>query len=460
MSSQIDWAKYVAETEKNFTRKMANIEISDEGDSRRKNTIRDDDDANYQFNFLIRSKTKGLVESKNDIEVQRKDPKSPLYSVKTFEALNLNPKLLKGVYDMGFNAPSKFQEKLLPTVLADSPQNLIAQALPGAGKTVAFVLAMLSRVDVTKKYPQVLCLSSTYELAIQTGEVAAYMAKFCPEIEMKFAVRGEDVPRGTKLTEHIIIGTPRKVLDWGIKFRVFDLKKIDVFILDEADVMIATQGHQDQCIRIHKNLRPTCQMMFFVPVYDQEVMDFAEHIVKTPIIMRLKGEEEILDNITQYYVRCANQQEKYSAVTNIYGTIAVGQAIIFCHTRKTASWLSGKMTTDGYAVAVLSGDLTVDQRISVLDRFRQGKEKVLITTNVLSRGIKFEQVTTIVNFDLPVNVHGKADCDTYLYRIACTVRFGKSGTVINLVDSDQSMAICKSIEKHFNRKFHYLNINK
>ena len=153
---------------------------------------------------------------------------------------------------MGFNAPSKIQESALPTLLAHPPQNMIAQSQSGTGKTAAFVLAMLSRVDAAKNYPQVLCLSPTYELAIQTGEVAAKMAQFCPEIRLRFAVRGEEVERNATLTDHIIIGTPGKILDWGLKFKVFDLKKISVFVLDEADVMIATQGHQDQCIRIHK----------------------------------------------------------------------------------------------------------------------------------------------------------------------------------------------------------------
>ncbi|KAJ8951900.1 hypothetical protein NQ318_019879 [Aromia moschata] len=482
MSQKIDWAKYVAEAEKNITSKVDPTPMTP---ARRGGPWGGDDDAPEQFSpaeasLLAKVIRKGLVESKTDIEVQRKDPKSPLYSVKTFEALNLNPNLLKGVYEMGFNAPSKIQETALPTLLADPPQNLIAQSQSGTGKTAAFVLAMLSRVDASKKYPQVLCLSPTYELAIQTGEVAAHMAKFCPEIEMKFAVRGEEVPRGVKLTEHIIIGTPGKVLDWGVKFKVFDLKKITVFVLDEADVMIATQGHQDQCIRIHKNLSPACQMMFFSATYDQEVMDFAEHIVKNPITIRLRREEESLDNISQYYVRCANAQEKYNAVTNIYGTVGVGQAIIFCHVSnydnnnnskkvvntvvvfffrrgKTAAWLSEKMSKDGHAVAVLSGDLTVEQRINVLDRFRQGQEKVLITTNVLSRGIDVEQVTIVVNFDLPVDVHGKADCETYLHRIGRTGRFGKRGIAINLVDSEQSVAILKTIERHFNKKIHFLN---
>ncbi|KAH1001994.1 DEAD-box helicase Dbp80 isoform X1 [Dendroctonus ponderosae] len=446
MSQKVDWANFVAQTEANLPN------VKDKADD-------SDDEApenQAEASLLAKIIRKGLVANKNDIEVQRQDPKSPLYSVKTFEALNLKPNLLKGVYEMGFNAPSKIQEMALPTLLADPCQNLIAQAQSGTGKTAAFVLAMLSRVVPDKHYPQVLCLSPTYELAIQTGEVAANMAKFCPEIEMRFAVRGEMLPRGTKIAEHIVIGTPGKVLDWT-KQKHLDLKKITVFVLDEADVMIDQQGHQDQCIRIHKDLSASCQMLFFSATYSQEVMDFAEHIVKNPIVIRLRREEESLDNIGQYYFKCSTADEKYNALTNIYGTLSIGQAIIFCRTKKMAEWLSQKMSNDGHAVAILSGDLTVEQRINVLDRFREGKEKVLITTNVLSRGIDVEQVTIVVNFDLPVNVEGKADCETYLHRIGRTGRFGKKGLAINLVDSDSSMKILRDIEEHFGRKIQYLN---
>ena len=353
---------------------------------------------------------KSLVENKNDLEIQRKDPNCPLYSVKSFEELNLQPNLLKGVYAMGFNAPSKIQETALPTLLADPPQNMIAQSQSGTGKTAAFVLAMLSRVNTSLKHTQVLCLSPTFELALQIGEVASKMCQFCPDLTIRYAVRGEEIARGTKLDDHIIIGTPGKVLDWSIKFKFFDLKKITVFVLDEADVMIATQGHQDQSIRIHKNLSSDCQMLLFSATYDQKVMDFAENIVTNPVTIKLRREEESVDNIKQYYVNCDTPEAKYRSIANIYGVITIGQAIIFCHTRKTASWLVEKMTSEGHAVALLSGELSIDQRVQVLDRFRDGLEKILITTNVLSRGIDIEQVTIVVNFDLPVDVNGDADC--------------------------------------------------
>ena len=466
-STKLEWSKYVDEQEK-LSAKVSGLNIDKQLKENTTTTTtvapdsKSDDGADEHISpadksLLQKIIRKGLVETTTDLEIQRRDPSSPLHSVKSFEALPLKPALLKGVYAMGFNAPSKIQGTALPTLLADPPQNMIAQSQSGTGKTAAFVLAMLSRVDITKNYPQVLCLSPTYELAIQTGEVAAKMSAFCNEIKIKYAVRGEEISRGSKITEHIIIGTPGKVLDWAIKFKFFNLNQISVFVLDEADVMIATQGHQDQCIRIHKQLSRTCQMMFFSATYEPEVMEFAEIIVNNPLIIRLLKKEESLDNIKQYYVKCKDLDEKYAAITNIYGVITIGQAIIFCHTRRTANWLAEKMTKDGHAVAVLSGELTVEQRISVLDRFRAGLEKVLITTNVLARGIDVEQVTIVVNFDLPMDQNREADCETYLHRIGRTGRFGKSGIAINLIDSSHAMQLCENIERHFGKKIHYLD---
>jgi ATP-dependent RNA helicase DDX19/DBP5 len=159
----------------------------------------------------------------------------------------------------------------------------------------------------------------------------------------------------------------------------------------------------------------------------------------------------------QYYVMCRNLEDKYTAIANIYGVVSIGQAMIFCHTRKTASWLTERMSRDGHAVALLSGDLTVEQRITVLDRFRDGKEKVLITTNVLARGIDVEQVTIVVNFDLPVDMRRNADCETYLHRIGRTGRFGKAGIAINLVDGPETMALLQQIEDHFGNKINQLD---
>lgn len=455
-----DWAG-AADAQEKALKKVGNLSLNGSGVPDLPDDGGDVEDTTLSAAEISRLRkviSKGLVENTHTVEIERKDPTSPLYSVKSFEELNLDPKLLKGVYAMGFNRPSKIQETALPMLLADPPQNMIAQSQSGTGKTAAFVLAMLSRVNPEQKWPQVLCLCPTYELAIQIGEVVDNMAQFYPDIKIRYAVRGEMLDRNTKLQEHIIIGTPGKVLDWSsLKFKFFDLKKIRVFVLDEADVMIGIQGHQDQSIRIHQHLPSDCQMLLFSATYDQDVMDFAENIVTNPVLIKLRREEESLDNIKQYYVYCETIEAKYRSIRNIYGTITIGQAIIFCHTRKTANWLANELKGDGHALSVLTGDQTPDERITVLDRYRQGLEKILITTNVLSRGIDIEQVTIVVNFDLPVDQEGKADCETYLHRIGRTGRFGKTGLAINLVDSPKSMAVMKEIEKHFGKDIHKLD---
>lgn len=399
-----------------------------------------------------------LIRTKNEVEVQRRDPKSPLYSIKTFEELKLRPDLLRGVYDCGFDLPSKIQEAALPTLLADPPQNMIAQSQSGTGKTAAFILASLSRVNEEERYPQVLILSPTYELAIQTGEVAKKMAQHCTRITFCFAVRGVTFSHGQQIRDQVILGTPGKIIDWAFKFKFFDLSRIKVFVLDEADIMIAQQGHHDQSIRIHKRLSPSCQMMLFSATYDKEVMDFAEMIISNPVVIRLRKEEESLENIKQFYVLCTDQDEKFKAITNIYGVLAIGQTIVFCHTRQAAVWLAGRMSEEGHTVSVLSGELTIEQRVAVLERFRTGLDRVLITTNVCARGIDVEQVTVVVNFDLPVDAKGKADCETYLHRIGRTGRFGKAGVAINLVEGNRGWALLKHIEEHFGRTIIPLDI--
>ncbi|UYV71161.1 DDX25 [Cordylochernes scorpioides] len=439
-----------------------------------------------------------LVNNQNDLEVMRKNPNSPLYCVKSFEELNLIPELLKGVYQMGFTLPSKIQETALPTLLANPPQNMIAQSQSGTGKTAAFLLACLSRLDPNKLYPQVVILSPTYELAVQTGQVGEKMAKYCPNIKFCYAIRGVEMRRGEEPEAQVVIGTPGKILDWSSRLNILDLSKVICFVLDEADVMIDTQGHHDQSIRIHKKLDTNmCQMMFFSATYTPDVMNFAEVIVPNPIILRLKREEESLENIKQYYIECSSLEDKLNALSNIYGIIAIGQSIVFCKnassfviktgsttqwqvdlapkemaasdmrnrchvqplltwstdtahpTKRTANWVVEQMSRQGHSVGLLSGDLTVEQRIAVLNRFREGKERVLITTNVCARGIDVEQVTLVANFDLPTKMDGHADCETYLHRIGRTGRFGKAGLAINMIDGRQSRQLLEEIRKHF-----------
>ncbi|XP_069802508.1 ATP-dependent RNA helicase DDX25 isoform X2 [Dendropsophus ebraccatus] len=427
---------------------LQNNNIIVPGDQQKCEVHSEDQAANSLLNKLIR---KSLVESSQNVEVLQRDPSSPLFSVKSFEELHLMPALLKGIYSMGFNRPSKIQETALPMILADPPQNLIAQSQSGTGKTAAFVLAMLSRVDAMKKYPQCICLSPTFELALQTGEVIEQMGMFCDGIDVIYAIRGNRPRKGSRIEAQIVVGTPGTVMDWCFKLKVIDVQNIKVFVLDEADVMIGIQGHSDHSVRVKRAMPSHCQMLLFSATFEETVWAFAESIVPDPNIIKLKKEELTLLNIRQFYDFCESKEAKYKALCNMYGTITIAQAIIFCQTRKTANWLCHEMTNDGHVVALLSGELTVAERAFIIQRFRDGKEKVLITTNVCARGIDIEQVSVVVNFDLPVTADGMTDYETYLHRIGRTGRFGKKGIAVSLVEK-YFMPILRDLEEHFGTK--------
>lgn len=395
------------------------------------------------MNKFIRST---LINSTHDIEVIRADPNSPLYSVKSFDELKLDEALLRGIYDMGFSKPSKIQETALPMLINDR-KNMIAQSQSGTGKTAAFTLASLSRVDVSQKYPQVIILSPTYELAVQTYNVATRMAKFKPEITFKLVAKGEPVTN-MKWTETVLIGTPGRMNDACLKYKNVDMSKIKVYVLDEADVMIDTQGHKAQSLRIRRALPNTCQMLLFSATYDDEIRRFASDIVPNAIEIHLKREEQSLANIRQLYIVCRHEEDKYQALANIFGTISIGQTFIFCQTKKSAHFLAKKLCDDGHQVGLISGDLTVEDRNQALKNFKEGKQRVLISTNLMARGIDIDQVTVVVNYDLPVD-KGQIDKETYLHRIGRTGRFGKDGLAINLISTPDERRMVHELETHF-----------
>ncbi|XP_010085063.1 PREDICTED: ATP-dependent RNA helicase DDX25-like, partial [Pterocles gutturalis] len=261
--------------------------------------------------------------------------------------------------------------------------------------------------------------------------------------------------QGAVLEEQIVIGTPGTMQDWCFKRRVINMKKIHMFVLDEADILIDTQGLSYQSIRVQRALPKGCQMLLFSATFKESVRDFAMQIISNPIVIKLREEELTLGNIRQYYFVCRNREEKYEALCNIYGSITIGQAMIFCQTRKSADWLAAEMSQDGHQVAVLTAELTVAQRASVIPRFRDGKEKVLIATNVCARGIDVQQVTIVVNFNLPTDQKNEPDFETYLHRMGRAGRFGKKGIAFSMVEH-RNVPLVHMIEKHFQTKIKQL----
>ena len=392
-----------------------------------------------------------LVKSTYEVKVKladlQADPNSPLFSVKSFEELGLKPELLKGLYAMKFSKPSKIQEKALPLLLSNPARNMIGQSQSGTGKTAAFSLTMLSRVDENNSSIQAICLSPTRELARQTLDVIQEMGKFT-KIKTQLLVPGILERNERPENCQVIVGTPGVVLDL-IRKRVINVQQVRVFVLDEADNMLDQQGMGDQCMRIKKLLPNQTQLVLFSATFADEVRKYAERFVPNANSLELKHEELNVDAITQLYIDCANDDEKFKNLCELYGLLTIASSIIFVARKETADLLYKRMKMEGHAVSVLHGSLETQERDRLIDDFREGRSKVLITTNVLARGIDIPSVTMVVNYDMPFDKDRRPDPSTYLHRIGRTGRFGRKGVSVSFIDSKKSFDCLKFISDYF-----------
>ncbi|CAI2021150.1 hypothetical protein SEUBUCD646_0H01010 [Saccharomyces eubayanus] len=395
-------------------------------------------------------KDSNLVSSAYEVKVKladiQADPDSPLYSAKSFDELGLAPELLKGIYAMKFQKPSKIQERALPLLLHNPARNMIAQSQSGTGKTAAFSLTMLTRVNPEDASPQAICLAPSRELARQTLEVVQEMGKFT-KITSQLIVP-DSFEKNKQINAQVIVGTPGTVLDL-MRRKLMQLQKIKIFVLDEADNMLDQQGLGDQCIRVKRFLPKDTQLVLFSATFADAVRQYAKKIVPNANTLELQTNEVNVDAIKQLYMDCKNEADKFEVLTELYGLMTIGSSIIFVATKKTANVLYGKLKNEGHEVSILHGDLQTQERDRLIDDFREGRSKVLITTNVLARGIDIPTVSMVVNYDLPTLANGQADPATYIHRIGRTGRFGRKGVAISFVHDKNSFNILSSIQKYF-----------
>ncbi|KAI9855150.1 MAG: RNA helicase required for poly(A+) mRNA export [Vezdaea acicularis] len=393
-----------------------------------------------------------LHEPEYDVEVKQADPNNPLYSIKSFEELGgLSPEILKGIYLMNFKKPSKIQEKALPLLLSNPPQNMIGQSQSGTGKTAAFVLNMLSRLDLTQNSPpQALCLAPSRELARQIMGVIQTMGSFVDGLTVQFAIP-QSLEKGQTIHSQIVVGTPGTVLDM-IKRKQLDVSKLKVFVLDEADNMLDQQGLGEQCMRVKTTVSKSAQIVLFSATFPDSVVRYANAFAPKANQITLKHEELTVEGIKQLYLDCSSDEDKYNTLVKLYGLMTIGSSIIFVKTKKrdTASEIERRMVAEGHQVAALHGAFEGAERDRVIDSFRSGKAKVLITTNVLARGIDVQTVSMVVNYDIPTDGRGNADPQTYLHRIGRTGRFGRVGVSISFVSDRKSWEHLEEISSYFN----------
>ncbi|KAF7724319.1 RNA helicase required for poly(A+) mRNA export [Apophysomyces ossiformis] len=325
------------------------------------------------------------------------------------------------------------------------------------GKTAAFVLAMLSRVDPNLHKPQAICLAPSRELARQILSVVQLMAKFTT-ITTALIVKDASIKR-SRIYDQVIVGTPGSVVD-VMRRQNLPTDDLKIFVLDEADNMLDQDGLGDQSIRIKTMIKsPLFQILLFSATYPDHVRTFATRFAPEANEITLRREQLSLDGIKQFYMDCMNEDHKYEVLTNLYDLLTVSQSIIFCKRRDTADEISRRMTEQGHAVVSLHGGMTSEERDKLMDDFRRGEFKVLITTNVLARGIDISQVSLIINYDMPLTSAGYPDPEVYLHRIGRTGRFGRSGVSINFVHDRRSWEHMRSIEEHFQKPIQRVQTN-
>jgi ATP-dependent RNA helicase DDX19/DBP5 len=381
---------------------------------------------------------------------------------------------------MNFRSPSKIQEKALPLLLMDPPTNMIAQSQSGTGKTAAFSLNCLSRVDLTQLKPQALVLAPSRELARQILGVITHMGQFMEGLKTMAAIP-DPSRRGQKFEAHILVGTPGTVTDM-LRRRLIDHSGIKILVLDEADNMLDQQGLGEQCTRVktyvsneslqyttdHRRMLPRdCQTVLFSATFPPNVISYANRFAPNANVLTLAHEDLTIEGIKQLYIDIDKDNDKYATLLKFYGLMTQASSIIFVRTRRTAEELERRMIAEGHKVAQLSGALEGPDRDRIIDQFRSGEAKVLITTNVLARGIDVQSVTMVINYvrrqycnypypstntsqDVPTMANGRdADPETYLHRIGRTGRFGRVGVALTFVHDKSSWQQLNDIAQYF-----------
>ncbi len=361
----------------------------------------------------------------------------------SFDSLNLKDNLLRGIYSYGFEHPSKIQNKAIPILV--SGKDIIAQAQSGTGKTGAFLIGALQKLDVTKKETQMLVLAPTHELVHQIYEVAKELSKFL-DISIMEVVGGTNVSECQKELDkipQIIIGTPGRVLDMIQKKYLFT-NNINTLIFDEADETLS-YGFKFTIYNIVKTIPQTAQICLFSATIPPEIIELSDSFMTNPESILVKKEALTLEGITQFYINIKINDWKYDVLKDLYDTINISQCIIYINSKSKLMSIYDNLIEDNFPVAYIHGELTSQDRKKVMEDFRSGHSRILLSTDLLSRGIDVQQLSLVINFDLPKSK------ETYIHRIGRSGRYGRKGVAINLV-TDRDIGHMKDIETFYETK--------
>lgn len=366
----------------------------------------------------------------------------------TFDEMGLTDQLSRGIYTYGFEQPSKIQQ--LAIVPMSKRKDILAQSQSGTGKTGAFTIGSLSVIDTSIKAPQVLVICPTRELSQQTERVAQSIGSYMG-LKVLSATGGNQLRadiQSLKAGAQFVVGTPGRIFDLICRGELV-VDQMKYVILDEADQMLEDL-FADQIKAILNNKFPTStSLALFSATMPKNVLDIAETYLNQPVRILIPQDEVTLDGIKQYYVQLDREDWKLPVLLDLYQQITVNQALIYVNKRQKAEWLAKQLSSHGFTLEFIHGEMDVAERKKRMDDFRSGMTRVIISTDLLARGIDVQQVSLVINYEMPIQR------ENYVHRIGRSGRYGKKGAAINLVYGDE-MNMVKEIESHYSTTIHEL----
>ncbi|KAF9506506.1 hypothetical protein BS47DRAFT_1399456 [Hydnum rufescens UP504] len=367
---------------------------------------------------LIQDESKLVFESSEKIPV-----------ISTFDQLNLKEDLLRGIYAYNFEKPSAIQQRAI---------------LP--------ITKGRDTIDVSVRDTQALVLSPTRELATQIQSVVLalgdYMNVQCHACIGGTSI-GEDI-RKLDYGQHVVSGTPGRVFDM-IRRRHLRTRNIKMLVLDEADELL-NKGFRDQIYDVYRYLPPATQVVLLSATLPYDVLEMTTKFMTDPIRILVKRDELTLEGIKQFFVAVEKEDWKFDTLCDLYDTLTITQAVIFCNTRRKVDWLTEKMRAANFTVSSMHGEMAQKERDAIMAEFRGGSSRVLITTDVWARGIDVQQVSLVINYDLPSNR------ENYIHRIGRSGRFGRKGVAINFV-TIEDVRILRDIEMFYSTQIDEMPVN-
>lgn len=362
--------------------------------------------------------------------------------VNKWDELPLKEEILRGIYGYGLERPSPIQSKAILPVIQGF--DVIAQAQSGTGKTATFTISALSRIDVELKEEQILIIAPTRELVQQIVNVINNIGSAIDGLLVKTVLGGcsiaEDIAYFQKHAPQVVVGCPGRMLDL-LKRRVIKSTHIKSLILDEADELLSSD-FRNQIQEIIGKLPHSIQICLFSATLPEHIKELTKLFMNDPVEIYVKQEQLTLEGIKQYCVAIHHPSQKYETLKDLYSSISVSQCIIYCNSINRVIELYENLTQDGFAVSCIHSNMSKEDREKAFVDFRKGSSRILISSNVTARGIDIQQVSVVINYEIP------HDVSNYLHRIGRSGRWGRKGVAINFV-TPRDVNNLRYIEKYY-----------